>query len=135
MEHMGTDSGPTSIFDDVDKGDFKADFGSEFPVGLTFGFLHAFSACVCCLLLSSGMSLCPLCSLAASTKSQCLLAQCLLCSAGASPLFCASALCDNTWLFCTAPCCAFACTWTPMPLPFPLPLNIFRVLYGPVKYQ
>ncbi|XP_048811463.1 mediator of RNA polymerase II transcription subunit 12-like protein isoform X3 [Lagopus muta] len=32
MEHMGTDSGPTSIFDDVDKGDFKADFGSEFPI-------------------------------------------------------------------------------------------------------
>ncbi|NXJ10974.1 MD12L protein, partial [Odontophorus gujanensis] len=32
MEHMGTDSGPTSIFDDVDKGDFKAEFGSEFPI-------------------------------------------------------------------------------------------------------
>ncbi|XP_015727635.1 mediator of RNA polymerase II transcription subunit 12-like protein isoform X4 [Coturnix japonica] len=32
MEHMGTDSGPTCIFDDVDKGDFKADFGSEFPI-------------------------------------------------------------------------------------------------------
>lgn len=59
MEHMGTDSGPTSIFDDVDKGDFKADFGSEFPVGLTFGFLHALGACVCCLLLSPGMSCAP----------------------------------------------------------------------------
>lgn len=59
MEHMGTDSGPTSIFDDVDKGDFKADFGSEFPVGLTFGFLHAFGACVCCLLLSPGTSCAP----------------------------------------------------------------------------
>ncbi|NXC41533.1 MD12L protein, partial [Penelope pileata] len=32
MEHMGIDSGPTSIFDDVDKSDFKADFGSEFPI-------------------------------------------------------------------------------------------------------
>uniref|UniRef100_A0A8C3JEJ7 Mediator complex subunit 12L n=1 Tax=Calidris pygmaea TaxID=425635 RepID=A0A8C3JEJ7_9CHAR len=33
MEQMGIDSGTTSIFDDVDKSDFKADFGSEFPVG------------------------------------------------------------------------------------------------------
>ncbi|NXT74315.1 MD12L protein, partial [Zapornia atra] len=32
MEHMGIDSGATSIFDDVDKSDFKADFGSEFPI-------------------------------------------------------------------------------------------------------
>uniref|UniRef100_A0A8C3PJG0 Mediator complex subunit 12L n=1 Tax=Calidris pygmaea TaxID=425635 RepID=A0A8C3PJG0_9CHAR len=32
MEQMGIDSGTTSIFDDVDKSDFKADFGSEFPV-------------------------------------------------------------------------------------------------------
>uniref|UniRef100_A0A672VEX3 Mediator complex subunit 12L n=1 Tax=Strigops habroptila TaxID=2489341 RepID=A0A672VEX3_STRHB len=32
MEHMGIDSGTASIFDDVDKSDFKADFGSEFPV-------------------------------------------------------------------------------------------------------
>ncbi|XP_071898703.1 mediator of RNA polymerase II transcription subunit 12-like protein isoform X14 [Anas platyrhynchos] len=32
MEHMGIDSGTTSIFDDVDKSDFKADFGSEFPI-------------------------------------------------------------------------------------------------------
>ncbi|XP_068810802.1 mediator of RNA polymerase II transcription subunit 12-like protein isoform X13 [Struthio camelus] len=32
MEHMGIDSGTTNIFDDVDKSDFKADFGSEFPI-------------------------------------------------------------------------------------------------------
>ncbi|NWU65403.1 MD12L protein, partial [Pterocles burchelli] len=32
MERMGIDSGTTSIFDDVDKSDFKADFGSEFPI-------------------------------------------------------------------------------------------------------
>ncbi|NXG58703.1 MD12L protein, partial [Hemiprocne comata] len=32
MEHMGIDSGTPSIFDDVDKNDFKADFGSEFPI-------------------------------------------------------------------------------------------------------
>ncbi|KAM6305236.1 mediator of RNA polymerase II transcription subunit 12-like protein [Aegotheles albertisi] len=32
MEHMGIDSGTASIFDDVDKSDFKADFGSEFPI-------------------------------------------------------------------------------------------------------
>ncbi|NXI37635.1 MD12L protein, partial [Galbula dea] len=32
MEHMGIDSGTTSMFDDVDKSDFKADFGSEFPI-------------------------------------------------------------------------------------------------------
>ncbi|XP_053929944.1 mediator of RNA polymerase II transcription subunit 12-like protein isoform X7 [Cuculus canorus] len=32
MEHMGIDSGTTGIFDDVDKSDFKADFGSEFPI-------------------------------------------------------------------------------------------------------
>ncbi|PKU37676.1 hypothetical protein llap_12015 [Limosa lapponica baueri] len=31
MEQMGIDSGTASIFDDVDKSDFKADFGSEFP--------------------------------------------------------------------------------------------------------
>lgn len=35
MEHMYIDSGTTNIFDDVDKNDFKTDFGSEFPVGLT----------------------------------------------------------------------------------------------------
>ena len=56
MEHMGIDSGTASIFDDVDKSDFKADFGSEFPVGLTFDFLHAFDACVCCLLLALNVS-------------------------------------------------------------------------------
>lgn len=38
MEHMYIDSGTTNIFDDVDKSDFKTDFGSEFPVGLTSGF-------------------------------------------------------------------------------------------------
>lgn len=59
MEHMGIDSGTTSIFDDVDKSDFKADFGSEFPVGLTFNFLHAFDARVCCLLLPLNVSPCP----------------------------------------------------------------------------
>ncbi|XP_030430973.1 mediator of RNA polymerase II transcription subunit 12-like protein isoform X2 [Gopherus evgoodei] len=32
MEHMGIDSGTTNIFDDVDKSDFKTDFGSEFPI-------------------------------------------------------------------------------------------------------
>uniref|UniRef100_A0A7M4EH02 Mediator complex subunit 12L n=1 Tax=Crocodylus porosus TaxID=8502 RepID=A0A7M4EH02_CROPO len=32
MEHMGIDSGTTNIFDDVDKNDFKPDFGSEFPI-------------------------------------------------------------------------------------------------------
>ncbi|NXF68235.1 MD12L protein, partial [Ciccaba nigrolineata] len=32
MEHMGIDSGTAGIFDDVDKSDFKADFGSEFPI-------------------------------------------------------------------------------------------------------
>ncbi|NXU51187.1 MD12L protein, partial [Turnix velox] len=32
MEQMGIDSGTASIFDDVDKSDFKADFGSEFPI-------------------------------------------------------------------------------------------------------
>lgn len=38
MEHMGIDSGTANIFDDVDKNDFKTDFGSEFPVGSTFPF-------------------------------------------------------------------------------------------------
>lgn len=33
MAHMGIDSGAAHIFDEVDKGNFKADFGSEFPVG------------------------------------------------------------------------------------------------------
>ncbi|NXD14568.1 MD12L protein, partial [Nothocercus nigrocapillus] len=32
MEHTGIDSGTTNIFEDVDKSDFKADFGSEFPI-------------------------------------------------------------------------------------------------------
>ncbi|XP_064521657.1 mediator of RNA polymerase II transcription subunit 12-like protein [Pseudopipra pipra] len=32
VEHMGIDSGTTGIFDDVEKSDFKADFGSEFPI-------------------------------------------------------------------------------------------------------
>ncbi|KAM3835504.1 LOW QUALITY PROTEIN: mediator of RNA polymerase II transcription subunit 12-like protein [Vipera latastei] len=32
MEHMYVDSGTTNIFDDVDKNDFKTDFGSEFPI-------------------------------------------------------------------------------------------------------
>ncbi|NWU18109.1 MD12L protein, partial [Cephalopterus ornatus] len=32
VEHMGIDSGTAGIFDDVDKSDFKADFGSEFPI-------------------------------------------------------------------------------------------------------
>lgn len=36
MAHMGLGSGTTNIFDDVDKSDFKSDFGSEFPVGSTF---------------------------------------------------------------------------------------------------
>uniref|UniRef100_A0ACB8FAH3 Mediator of RNA polymerase II transcription subunit 12-like protein n=1 Tax=Sphaerodactylus townsendi TaxID=933632 RepID=A0ACB8FAH3_9SAUR len=31
MEHMYIDSGTTNIFDDIDKNDFKTDFGSEFP--------------------------------------------------------------------------------------------------------
>ncbi|XP_073915812.1 mediator of RNA polymerase II transcription subunit 12-like protein isoform X8 [Castor canadensis] len=31
MAHMGIDSGTTNIFDEVDKNDFKTDFGSEFP--------------------------------------------------------------------------------------------------------
>lgn len=39
MAHMGIDSGATNIFDEVDKNDFKTDFGSEFPVGSTFKFL------------------------------------------------------------------------------------------------
>lgn len=39
MAHMGIDSGTTNIFDEVDKSDFKTDFGSEFPVGSTFKFL------------------------------------------------------------------------------------------------
>lgn len=34
MEHVSIDSGTAGIFDDVDKSDFKADFSSEFPVGL-----------------------------------------------------------------------------------------------------
>lgn len=59
MEHMGIDSGTASIFDDVDKSDFKADFGSEFPVGFTSVFLHAFDACACCLLLLLSVLLCP----------------------------------------------------------------------------
>ena len=41
MAHMGIDSGTTNIFDEVDKSDFKTDFGSEFPVGSTFKFLLA----------------------------------------------------------------------------------------------
>lgn len=41
MAHMGLDSGTTHIFDEVDKSDFKTDFGSEFPVGSTFEFLLA----------------------------------------------------------------------------------------------
>ncbi|XP_049485620.1 mediator of RNA polymerase II transcription subunit 12-like protein isoform X14 [Panthera uncia] len=32
MAHMGIDSGTTNIFDEVDKNDFKTDFGSEFPI-------------------------------------------------------------------------------------------------------
>ncbi|XP_061493052.1 mediator of RNA polymerase II transcription subunit 12-like protein [Rhineura floridana] len=32
MEHMYIDSGTSNIFDDVDKNDFKTDFGSEFPI-------------------------------------------------------------------------------------------------------
>ncbi|NWS20748.1 MD12L protein, partial [Pachyramphus minor] len=32
VEHMGIDSGTAGIFDDVDKSDFKADFGSELPI-------------------------------------------------------------------------------------------------------
>ncbi|KAG8136049.1 hypothetical protein E2320_009029, partial [Naja naja] len=32
MEHLYIDSETTNIFDDVDKNDFKTDFGSEFPV-------------------------------------------------------------------------------------------------------
>ncbi|NXL98144.1 MD12L protein, partial [Tyrannus savana] len=32
VEHVGIDSGTAGIFDDVDKSDFKADFGSEFPI-------------------------------------------------------------------------------------------------------
>lgn len=39
MAHMGIDSGTTNIFDEVDKSDFKTDFGSEFPVGSNFEFL------------------------------------------------------------------------------------------------
>lgn len=39
MAHMGIDSGTTNIFDEVDKSDFKTDFGSEFPVGSAFKFL------------------------------------------------------------------------------------------------
>lgn len=34
MEHVSIDSGTAGIFDDVNKSDFKADFSSEFPVGL-----------------------------------------------------------------------------------------------------
>lgn len=37
MEHMYIDAGTTNIFDDIDKNDFKPDFGSEFPVGLPSG--------------------------------------------------------------------------------------------------
>lgn len=40
---MGIDSGTTNIFDEVDKSDFKTDFGSEFPVGSTFEFLSTIS--------------------------------------------------------------------------------------------
>ncbi|XP_060153506.1 mediator of RNA polymerase II transcription subunit 12-like protein [Globicephala melas] len=32
MAHMGIDSGTPNIFDEVDKSDFKTDFGSEFPI-------------------------------------------------------------------------------------------------------
>ncbi|KAB0373952.1 hypothetical protein FD755_014208 [Muntiacus reevesi] len=32
MAHMGIDSGTANIFDEVDKNDFKTDFGSEFPI-------------------------------------------------------------------------------------------------------
>ncbi|XP_054985697.1 mediator of RNA polymerase II transcription subunit 12-like protein isoform X1 [Sorex araneus] len=32
VAHMGLDSGAASVFEEVDKGDFKADFGSEFPM-------------------------------------------------------------------------------------------------------
>lgn len=39
LEHIYVDSGTTNIFDDVDKNDFKTDFGSEFPVGLNSLFL------------------------------------------------------------------------------------------------
>lgn len=50
MEHMDIDSGTAAVVDDVDKSDLKADFSSEFPVGLTLDFLPAF-ACLCRLLL------------------------------------------------------------------------------------
>lgn len=36
MAHMGVGPGAAHIFDEVDKSDFKADFGSEFPVGSAF---------------------------------------------------------------------------------------------------
>ncbi|VTJ73712.1 Hypothetical predicted protein [Marmota monax] len=36
MAHMGIDPGTAHIFDEVDKSDFKPDFGSEFPVGSAF---------------------------------------------------------------------------------------------------
>lgn len=36
MAHMGLGPGTAHIFDEVDKSDFKSDFGSEFPVGSTF---------------------------------------------------------------------------------------------------
>lgn len=56
MAHMGIDSGTTNIFDEVDKNDFKTDFGSEFPVGSTFQFLLTMNpssptSIPCCLIL------------------------------------------------------------------------------------
>lgn len=44
MAHMGLGSGTTNIFDEVDKSDFKSDFGSEFPVGSTFDSFPANSS-------------------------------------------------------------------------------------------
>lgn len=46
MEHMGIDSGTTNIFDDVDRNDFKTDFGSEFPVGLIVFSTHYSFPCL-----------------------------------------------------------------------------------------
>lgn len=74
MAHMGLGSGTAHIFDEVDKSDFKSDFGSEFPVGSTFGShwqlthhsplphpacLHPFVSCLVCWNDSLVMAMSP----------------------------------------------------------------------------
>lgn len=124
MEHMGIDSGTASIFDDVDKSDFKADFGSEFPVGLTSFFVHAFDACACCLLLPLNVLPCPWYCLVAPLTTISFSIQSLLSSV---LVHCLLSLISAVWQLTALLCfpwlstCTHACTaYSLLPF-FPLP--------------